>query len=930
MALKEAPEGIVAYSSSGNTSVTNLRADGDIRPLRGNQPLFNSKVNNGTIVYLDDKLYIDYSDGSGQNYKTTEKLVLSKSFIETLDLISEGVIEGPVSGEYIYSGTIGQTGWNSAVFSGYSTPTGYESSRWLRSIYWNQVPVLSDKAQFNFQSTDVTFVRGTPNGDNIETLVSEETTSRGIGERLRGGSDQAKFFRILNRNCKGIILNVKVSSLSDTNPENGDVGRVRLDWDISYRPIFSDVTKQSDFSQPYRETIFGKITSSAGYVRSTRVDFNVSSFFSKETVVTQATSPNPQTSTIITPNFVGNFLDNANFIGWEIKILRITTDSIHSLRQDSTYIDSITELYGNQFSFPNSAIVKSEFNAEFFTSVPERLFECRLLKVQIPGNYDPIRRNYSGAGFATTNGYWNGTFATGKQWTNNPAWCFYDILTNKRYGLGRYVDNLNIDKFTLYKIGQYCDELVYNADGGLEPRFTLNTLIASREDAFDVVHNIASVFRGLLYYADGTLFTVADAPKPTRVTFTNANVENGDFSYSSTSRKTRQSVAIVKYNNPNDFYKPAIEYVEDVDSIRRYGIRELDLTAFGCTSRGQAIRLGRWSLLTNNIENETIQFIGGLEATTLKPGDVFKVHDSNRKLKRYGGRVWNIVDSGSGAAVTLDNAATLTSGIEYKLSVLTPSYIYSNSQVTGLNAGDYQNINRPFLQNFIFSGQNSYVTGIRTVINLNTGFNTTDYVVSGNPIWSIELGPNSINYTGSRYFINTDSDYYRVINLKETESNKFEVLGLKYWEQKYAQIDSGIDFQRPSISYSNKFPATPTDLTLHVYDVNNTTNVSTNNQVIHYAFLVPSYNYINSYKVYATTGSFGSSVPGDDTLISILPSDVIQSIYRPTVSGQYNFRVYSYNDVDKLYSSSYAGASIDINQDISITNVIISSLQVLI
>jgi len=797
----EAPEGIVAYSSSGGAPPSTESPF--IGRFNNQNEIFNTKINDGIIRYFNNNIYIDYSDVLGIEYQTTEKLVLSKSFIETLDLVSEGEIEGPVSGEYIYSGVIGQTGWNIAAFSGYSAPINYTGSRWLRSIYYNQVPILSDKAQFNFQNVNVSFVKGLPNGDVISSLVSEETSSRGIGERLRGGTENSKFFRILNRNCKGIILNIKIptlySSLAIVNSsiEQGDIQRVRLDWDISYRPLFQDITKQSDFSQPTRETIFGKITSSAGYIKSTRIDFNTSSFFSKETVLTDG-GTNPQTSTIVTPKFVGNFLDNSNFIGWEIKVTRNTTDSVSSYKVDATYIDSLTELYGNQFTYPNSAIIKNEFDAEFFSSVPERLFECNLLKVQIPGNYDPIRRIYSGAGFATTNGYWNGVFATGKQWTNNPAWCFYDMLTNKRYGLGRYIDNLNIDKFTLYKIGQYCDELVYSADGGIEPRFTLNTIINSKEEAYDLIHNLASVFRGLIYYAEGTLFTANDAPKQTRVSFTNANVENGDFIYSSTSRKARQSVAIVRYNNPSDYYKPAIEYVENIDSIRKYGIKELDLTAFGCTSRGQAIRFGRWSLLTNNLENETIQFVGGLEATTLKPGDVFKVHDSNRKLKRYGGRIHAIVDSGSGARVTLDNSAPLESGIEYKLSVLTPSFTYSNSQVTGLDAGDYQNINRSFLQDFIFSGENSYVTGTRTVVNINTGFNLTDYSISGNPIWSIELGSNSASYTGSKYFLNTDSDYYRVINVKESDSNKFEIIGLKYCVDKYSQIDSGVDFQRPA------------------------------------------------------------------------------------------------------------------------------------
>ncbi len=165
---KEAPEGIVSYSSSGiptTTFSTHQILFGSVHTVNNNETsIFNTKLNDGTIKLVSDNLYIDYSDIFGDIYKTTEKLVLSKNFIETLDLVSEGEIEGPVSGEYIYSGNIGQTGWNIAVFSGYSAPTGYENSRWLRSIYYNQTPILSDKSQFNFQNVDVSYVKGLPNG----------------------------------------------------------------------------------------------------------------------------------------------------------------------------------------------------------------------------------------------------------------------------------------------------------------------------------------------------------------------------------------------------------------------------------------------------------------------------------------------------------------------------------------------------------------------------------------------------------------------------------------------------------------------------------------------------------------------------------------------------------------------------------------------
>ncbi len=425
----ESPEGIVAYSWSGTIPVGS-----------NGLPIFtpvqlNTQLNNGNLQSVGNNAFIDFTDNLGTKHKDTELLVLSKSFIETLDLLSEGQIEGPVSGEYIYSGNLGQTGWSYAIFSGYRLPVisisgihkavlqRTNSSQTidaasLRSIYWNSVPVLSDNGQFNFQDINVAFTLGYPNGTNLQTLTSTQTSTRTIGERLYGGSDQTKYYRILNPNCAGININIKIPSLSDSNPDNGNIRRRKIEYNISYRPLFSNITTQTDFSTPIYELVWGKIVSAGGYIKSTNITFNTSSFLSKGVIINQLQPLS--TTTVDTPVVISNFLNNPFFVGWEIKISRSTPDSASSLIQNSTYIDSLTELYGNTFAYPCSAIVRSTFSAEFFTSVPERAFECKLLKVKIPGNYDPIQKTYATDGFATTNGYWDGTFATGKAWTNNP------------------------------------------------------------------------------------------------------------------------------------------------------------------------------------------------------------------------------------------------------------------------------------------------------------------------------------------------------------------------------------------------------------------------------------------------------------------------------------------------------------------------------
>ena len=281
-----------------------------------------------------------------------------------------------------------------------------------------------------------------------------------------------------------------------------------------------------------------------------------------------------------------------------------------------SFIDSVTEVFQTSLSYPNSAVIGSRFEAEFFSQIPNRAFDAKLLKVKIPSNYDPITRTYHGD--------WDGTFSTedegpygksgstyvaasrdlGKYWTDNPAWIFYDLVTNKRYGLGKYIETVNIDKWSLYKIAQYCDVLVDDGENDVEPRFSANVYINSKEEAFKVLQDFASIFRGIVYYGLGNINAIQDTEKEPVIQFTNANVEDGDFSYSSTAKKTRFSVATVRYNDKENFYKPALEYIEDVDAIRKYGVRETEVTAFGCTSKAQAVRLGRWILHTNNWEQE--------------------------------------------------------------------------------------------------------------------------------------------------------------------------------------------------------------------------------------------------------------------------------------------------------------------------------------
>ena len=423
--------------------------------------------------------------------------------------------------------------------------------------------------------------------------------------------------------------------------------------------------------------------------------------------------------------------------------------------------------------------------------------------------------------YASSTDYWDGTFKASKEWTDNPAWCFYDLLTNKRYGAGNLVAETDVDKWSLYQIAKYCDELVSDGFGGVEPRFSCNLYIQTQEDALKVLADMASIFRGMFYYSNGFIFSINDMPEETPVySFTNANVIDGNFNYESTSLKDRNSAVYVRYVDKNNLYKPAVEYVENVEAVRKFGFRESELTAFGCTSRGQAQRLGRWLLASEYNETETVSFEAGPECIYLKPGDVIKVHDYNKKYKTVGGRLNYIDISGDVNAttgtLTLDRKLdfNFSGGQNYKLTILSPKYNLDPSVGGAITtSNDYNEYRKP-LTNSFFIGSGNLITGqnydsIRITGATSTmaaGLNVTGlgYFTGASGLspksitWALE---NSGNLNGS-----TDSDYdfYRIFRIQEsTEGTNYTVLGSQVYNLKYTQIESGLNITPP------KPPASP-------------------------------------------------------------------------------------------------------------------------
>ncbi|EOC2426900.1 phage tail protein [Escherichia coli] len=331
---------------------------------------------------------------------------------------------------------------------------------------------------------------------------------------------------------------------------------------------------------------------------------------------------------------------------YKVRVVRITDDNSSQYLYNDTWVDSIGEIVDTPMNYPNSVLVGLKVNSEQFGStMPSRSYLVRGLKIRVPSNYNEASNTYDGV--------WDGTFKLLS--SSNPAWILFDLLTNARYGLGQYVSESMIDLGQLYQIGRYCDEEVDDGFGGKEKRFAINTQITSRQDAYRLIQDIAGAFRGMVFWAGGMVNIMQDSPSDPVMMFTNSNVKDGLFTYKGSARKDRPSVALVTYNNKEDGYKQNIEYVEDQDAMRRYGERKTEVVAFGCTSRGQAHRVGLWLLYTARMESDVITFTAGLDASFLMPGETVLIQNKYRAGKRNSGRIVEFTKN----SITLDAPVSL-------------------------------------------------------------------------------------------------------------------------------------------------------------------------------------------------------------------------------------------------------------------------------
>lgn len=335
--------------------------------------------------------------------------------------------------------------------------------------------------------------------------------------------------------------------------------------------------------------------------------------------------------------------------GWLIRVRRITPNQNTDKIADSLFIAGYTQVIDAKLRYPNTALLFIEFDAEQFTNIPAVTVKCKARRWQVPSNYDPVARTYTGA--------WDGTMK--EAWTNNPAWVTYGICTQDRFGLGRRIKPWMVDKWELYRISQYCDQLVSDGAGGVEPRFLCDMNLQGKADAWSLLRDIAGIYRGMTYWAQGQLVMQADMPRAQDMdyVFTRSNVIEGKISYGSASAKTRFTRCLVSYDNPLNNYDTDVTVYSDLPLQRRLGDKPTEISAIGCTRASEAQRRAKWLVLSNN-QDRTISFRTGMEGRIPLPGFIIPVADSLLAGREIGGRI----AAAAGKVITLDRDTLAKAG----------------------------------------------------------------------------------------------------------------------------------------------------------------------------------------------------------------------------------------------------------------------------
>ena len=444
----------------------------------------------------------------------------------------------------------------------------------------------------------------------------------------------------------------------------------------------------------------------------------------------------------------------------DIKVVRLSADDGNARESSQTWWNSYTKIIDEKFRYPNSALAYLRFDSRSFSNIPARKYKIRGIKVRIPSNATVITSTGAGVGDSqigrlTYSGIWNGSFQSAT-WCADPAWCLYDLLTNSRYGVG--LPESTLDKWDFYTISKYCNELVSDMKGGQEPRMLCNLLINSRDEVYNVIQQMTSLFRGISYYGAGSIVMVQDSPQDSQYLLGNSNVLDGFFEYSGSSQNARHTTCAVAWQSYDALGEVQFEYVEDADAIAKYGIKEKQIKALGCYSQGQAHRMGRWLLKSEQVLTQTCTFAVGIDSgLVLRPGMVIDIADSLRAGERRSGRI----SSATTSAVVADSSENLSNinlGLSPTLSVIMPTGLVETKTISSISG---------------------------TTINISGTFSQAPTTPN---LWLIQTS-------------DIQSQQYRVISVAEnSEKNAFSITALEYNSSIYSAVDSGEDIVLRDIS----------------------------------------------------------------------------------------------------------------------------------
>lgn len=562
-----------------------------------------------------------------------------------------------------------------------------------RDIYLDGTPLQNADGSENFSGVVWEFRPGTQAQDYIQGIPGTENE---ISVGTEVSSETAWTHTFTNTQLSAVRLRLKWPSLFKQQ-DNGDLVGDSINYVVELQ------TDGGSWQKVLDTNVTGKTTS--GYERSHRIDL-------------------PKAGST-----------------WTIRLRKITADANSAKIGDTMTLQSYTEVIDAKLRYPNTALLYIEFDSSQFNgSIPQIACEPRGRVIRVPDTYDPETRTYSGT--------WLGTFKWA--WTDNPAWIFYDLVVSDRFGLGDRLTTANIDKWTLYQVAQYCDQMVPDGKGGsgTEPRYTCNVYIQERNDAYTVLRDFAAIFRGMTYWGDDQIVALADMPRDVDFTYTHANVIDGRFTYSSSTTKNRYTNALVSWSDPDNAYSDAMEPVFEQALVSRYGFNQLEITAIGCTRQSEANRKGRWGILTNN-KDRVVTFNVGEDGNIPQPGYVIAVADRNLSGRDLGGRVSAV----NGRVLTLDRAPDASSGD--RMIVNLPSGVAQSRTIQSIRGNK---------------------------VTVTTAYSETPVAEA---VWVIE--------SDELY-----AQQYRVITVTDNNDGTFTIVGANHDPDKFDRIDTGaIIDQRP-------------------------------------------------------------------------------------------------------------------------------------